>query len=76
VVRLEMSAAAGLEAARRAAGLTAQHLPGLASTADRDPRAPQNLVPVGALEQQLRHRLGDPRWIRRMLMQHLSEIAA
>jgi hypothetical protein len=56
--------------------MTAQHLPGLASTADRDPRAPQNLVPVGALEQQLRHRLGDPRWIRRMLMQHLSEIAA
>ena len=26
-----------------------------------DPRAPQNLVPIGALERELRHRMGDPR---------------
>ena len=76
VVRLEMSAAVGLAATRHVADLTAQHLPGLASTPDRDPRAPQNLVPVGALEQHLRHRLGDAQWIRRTLMQRLAEMAA
>ena len=76
VVRLETWAAVGLEAARDAAEVTARHLPELASTAARDPRAPQNLVPVGALEQHLRHRLGDPQHIRRCLMQHLAEAAA
>ena len=30
-----------------------------ASSPIKDPRAPQNLVPVGALERLLRHRLGD-----------------
>jgi hypothetical protein len=73
VVRLETWTAIGLDAARAAADTTARHLPALASTADRDPRAPQNLVPVGALEQHLRHRLGDPQHIRRCLMKHLTE---
>lgn len=76
VVRLETWAAVGLQAALSAADVTARHLPTLASTADRDPRAPQNLVPVGALEQHLRHRLGDAQHIRRCLMQHLTKMAA
>lgn len=76
VVRLEISAAVGLAVARDVGDLAAQHLPDLASTTDRDPRAPQNLVPVGALEQRLRHHLGDALWIRRSLMQHLAESAA
>jgi hypothetical protein len=76
VVRLEISASVGLAVARDVADLAAQHLPGLASTTDRDPRAPQNLVPVGALERHLRHHLGDAQWIRRSLMQHLAESTA
>ena len=76
VVRLETWAAVGLQAARAAADVTARYLPTLASTPDRDPRAPQNLVPVGALEHHLRHRLGDPQHIRRCLMRHLTEMAA
>lgn len=72
LVRVEMSAGAGLERAREAADLSARALPEFASTPERDPRAPQNLLPIGALERALRHALGDPQWIRRMLMAYLS----
>ena len=34
-------------------------LPLVASEPHVDPRAPQNLVPIGALERELRHRMGD-----------------
>ena len=36
-----------------------------ASVVGRDPRAPQNLYPVGQLERVLRHRLGDAALIKR-----------
>jgi hypothetical protein len=42
-------------------------LPRLASEAHKDPRAPQNLVPIGGLEKILRHRLGDPLKLHRTL---------
>jgi hypothetical protein len=32
-----------------------------------DPRAPQNLVPIAALERELRHRMGDQRLVYRAL---------
>jgi hypothetical protein len=73
VARLEISQSTGLAEAVWAADLSARALPRLASTPDRDPRAPQNLVPVGALEYHLRHRLGDPAWIRRLLLTSLAE---
>jgi hypothetical protein len=38
-----------------------------ASTSYKDPRAPQNLVPIAGLERALRRRLGDPRIIYRAL---------
>jgi hypothetical protein len=75
VARLEVSDAIGIADAVRIADLSARALPRLASTSDRDPRAPQNLVPVGALEHHLRHRLGDPAWIRRLLLTSLAEAA-
>ena len=43
----------------RLGDLTATLLPPLASVPYKDPRAPQNLVPISALERELRHRLGD-----------------
>ncbi len=46
-------------------------LPGYASQPHKDSRAPQNLVPVGALEHRLRHALGDPR----LLERHLRRVA-
>src|SRR5262245_21880595 len=73
VVRLDVSQGAGLAEAVGAADLSARARPRRASTPDRDPRAPQNLVPVGALEHHLRHRLGDPAWIRRLLLTSLVE---
>jgi len=75
VVRLEVAAVGGLDEAQRLADLTSAALPRFASQPGRDPRAPQNLYPVGALEDRLRHRLGDEHLIRRALEVHLySEV--
>lgn len=67
VVRLEVAASAGLGAAQELAELTGSVLPLFASKPVRDPRAPQNLYPVGALEAHLRRRLGDQYLIHRAL---------
>lgn len=72
IVRLEISTGGGLARAREAADVSAGALPEFASTPERDPRAPQNLLPIGALERALRHALGDPQWIRRMLIAYLN----
>lgn len=60
IVRLEVPADAGLDAAVHLADQMAVVLPRFAGIAHRDPRAPQNLQPVAALEKHLRHLLGDP----------------
>jgi hypothetical protein len=67
VVRLEVSAGCDLAAARRLADLAGALLPRFASDRMRDPRAPQNLYPVGELERQLHRRLGDRALVRRSL---------
>jgi len=59
VVRLECSAELPVPEVRRLADLSACLLPPLASAPHKDPRAPQNLVPIGGLERELRRRLGD-----------------
>jgi hypothetical protein len=71
LVRLEALEFAGRDAAVKLAGLTAAALPAFASSRVRDPRAPQNLHPVGALETHLRRLLGDPQFIRRSIEAHL-----
>jgi hypothetical protein len=73
VVRLEVAALGGLEGAQKLANLAGACLPRFASEPGRDPRAPQNLYPVGALEGVLRNRLGDATLIRRALEVHLLE---
>lgn len=65
LVRLEVAANGGLAEGRRLAELAGAVLPRFASQPGKDPRAPQNVYPVGALESSLRHRLGDPSLIRR-----------
>jgi len=67
VVRLECSPDLPREQVTELAGMTAVLLPPLASTPHKDPRAPQNLVPIGGLERQLRHRLGDQQILYRAL---------
>ena len=60
VARCEVLGDGPVEAAVRLADLSAATLPRFASERYKDPRAPQNLHPIAALERQLRHRLGDP----------------
>jgi uncharacterized protein len=73
VIRLEVRDALGLESARRIANFSACELRRFVSSPARDPRAPQNLAPVGNLETELRHRLGDPLLLRRGIEKMLLE---
>ncbi len=65
VVRLEVAASSGLEGGKELADLAGSVLPRFASQPGHDPRAPQNVYPIGALEAVLRRRLGDTALIRR-----------
>ncbi len=76
IMRLEAPGVLPLPQAIALADQTAVVLPRLASTPARDPRAPQNLVPVGALEARLTHRLGDRTWVSRLLMAQAGREAA
>jgi len=67
VVRLECSAGLPRDEVIRLAELSALVLPPLASSPHKDPRAPQNLVPIGGLERELRRRLGDQQLLYRAL---------
>jgi uncharacterized protein len=62
-----------MDAPRREALLAAERttalLPRYASEPYQDPRSPQNLLPVALLERELRHRLGDPELIARLLIE-------
>lgn len=59
IVRIEIPQSSGLDTAVGVADAVAAVIPRFAGIAHRDPRAPQNLQPVGALEKHLRHLLGD-----------------
>lgn len=67
VVRCEASADRSVSEAARLADQVTATLPRFASQAHKDPRAPQNLYPIGGLERALRRRLGDPQLMFRAL---------
>lgn len=67
IVRCEVSSHVELATAQRVADRAAALLPQVASQAHIDPRAPQNLVPIAALERDLRRRLGDAAFVYRAL---------
>jgi hypothetical protein len=67
VVRIECAAELSVEQAVALADRSAVTLPRFASTAYKDPRAPQNLVPIAGLERRLRAMLGDARLLYRTL---------
>lgn len=67
VVRCEVSSALSTAAAIAIANRTAALLPLVGSAPHVDPRAPQNLVPIAALERELRRLLGDPAFVYRAL---------
>jgi hypothetical protein len=67
VVRCEASAELAPSVAIALADLATASLPRFASQAYKDPRAPQNLYPIGALERDLRRRLGEQQLVYRAL---------
>jgi hypothetical protein len=75
IARCEASAVPGLEAVVTIADRSAAILPMVASEPHIDPRAPQNLVPIAALERDLRHRMGDAGLVVRALRTALGAAA-
>ena len=69
IVRVECAADLPRSEVIRLADLSQACLGRFASAAYKDSRAPQNLYPIGGLEHELRHRLGDPRLLFRALSQ-------
>ncbi len=65
VVRCELAGDTPVDEAVVTADQVTSCLPKFASEGHKDPRAPQNLYPIGGLEKELKRRLGDPRlWYR------------
>jgi len=56
----------------RAADITAAVLPRYAPAPHRDPRAPQNLLPVGQLERELRRRMGQREYVARLIRESFA----
>jgi hypothetical protein len=67
VVRVECPAELSVDDAVALADRSAVTLPRFASASYKDPRAPQNLVPIAGLERRLRAMLGDARLLYRTL---------
>jgi hypothetical protein len=67
IVRVECSPELTAEQAIELAEVSVATLPRFASSAYKDPRAPQNLVPIAGLERRLRGMLGDARVLHRAL---------
>ena len=76
IVRAEVAAAVGIEQARVLADRSAVLLPRVAAPAHTDARAPQNLVPIGALERALRRELGDQALVLRSLRSASFDLGA
>lgn len=67
VVRLELNATGTAADAIARAELVSAALPRFASAPHKEPRAPQNLIPIAGLEHYLRRRLGDALVLERSL---------
>lgn len=67
IIRVECAANIPAADAIELASLSQAVLPRYASVEYKDPRAPQNLYPVAALERELRRRLGHPALLARAL---------
>ncbi|MDY7100414.1 MAG: hypothetical protein S0880_04435 [Actinomycetota bacterium] len=76
LARLEVSEELEVADAAAVADRVTLTLPRYASAPQKDPRAPQNLYPIGGLERMLRHRLGDPALLHRSLRVAVAHGAA
>jgi hypothetical protein len=76
LVRCEVAEHVGVARAVVLANATAQLLPRYAAVRGLHARAPQNLLPIAALEARLRRELGDARVLNRYLQGFIAEEAA
>jgi hypothetical protein len=76
IVRCEATGALAPDTVVALADRITLALPPFASAPHKDTRAPQNLYPIGGLERELRHRLGDAAVVYRALRRASSVIAA
>lgn len=74
IVRLELFSEISLKTAQEIADQTTYLIPEYASHPYKDPRAPQNLTPVGALERELGRRMGDAALIKRRVQHFLASV--
>lgn len=75
LVRCEVSGDMEVAAAARIADRVTATLPRFASAPHKDPRAPENLYPIGGLERELRRRLGDQHLMYRALRRAAHQAA-
>jgi hypothetical protein len=73
LVRCEVRMELGPARAAHIADQIACQLPRFAGRPGVDPRAPQNLTPVGALEARLKHRLGSSMFIGRAILKSIAK---
>ena len=76
IVRCEAGPALAPTRSSPLADRVAATLPRYASEPHKDPRAPQNLYPIGGLERELRHRLGDAGVLYRALRKASAAVPA
>jgi hypothetical protein len=73
IVRVECAVDLPVAEVTMLADLSQATLGRFASVPYKDSRAPQNLYPIGGLERQLRHRLGDPQLLYRALREAAAD---
>jgi hypothetical protein len=73
IVRIDLDGGIDRDRAKAIADQSTYLIPQYASHPTRDPRAPQNLTPVGALEKELGRRMGSRELISRRLREFLAE---
>lgn len=74
LVRCEITGDRAPDVAIKVANQVSASLPPFASERHKDPRAPQNLYPIGGLERELKHRLGDRELAIRALRRAAEEV--
>ena len=72
LARFEVAGGGGMESARAILDRCAALIPLFASPYGRDPRAPQNLLPISVLEMELRRRLGSGEILNRIYREALA----
>jgi hypothetical protein len=76
IVRLEVAESVGVPRAQALASACCLLLPDMRARRGLDNRAPQNLLPIAALENFLRRKLGDERTVRRRIESFLAKEAS